>query len=99
MTYWVQIEVINPTDKAHVFVIPKGRMISPKNIHTNAKVQNLVVTADTTANVPPNGKVIVTVPTQCTDPHYPAPNNTIMDITTFGQTQRPNPNVLRGRSM
>jgi hypothetical protein len=96
MPYWVEIEVNNPTSKPHVFTIPKGRMISPKDI--NSKVQNLVVTNDRTVTVPANGKIVVTVPTECTDRHYPPPTNTTMEITTFGQKVR-SANVFPGRSM
>lgn len=97
MPYWVEIEVANPTDHDQAFTIPKGRMISPKNLKD--KTQNLVVTQDTTVRVPGKGKVIVTVPTDCTDPHSPAPRNTTMEVTVFGQQQRPNDNVFPGRSM
>ncbi|MCD6261977.1 MAG: hypothetical protein J7J52_03015 [Deltaproteobacteria bacterium] len=98
MPYWVEIEVENQTDKERVFTIPKGRMISPKDIKD--KAQNLVTIKDVTVKVPPKGKVIVTVPTECTDPSYPAPNNTTMDVTVFGQRERPdNIKIFPGRSM
>jgi len=96
MPYWVEIEVANPTEIEHTFTIPKGRMISPKDLRS--KVQNLVATDNTTVTVPPKGKAIVTVATECTDPSYPAPNNTIMDITTFGQKERKG-NVFPGKRM
>lgn len=97
MPYWVEIEVTNQKNKPYTFTIPKGRMISPKNI--NSKVQNLVVTDDHKVTVPAKGKVVVTIPTECTDPHYPYPSNTTMDITTFGQRQRSQTNIFPGRTM
>jgi hypothetical protein len=97
MPYWVEIEVINPTNTERAFTIPKGRMISPKNI--NDKVQNLVVIKDITTTVPPNGKVIITVPTDCTDPSYPVPHDTTMSVTVFGQQERQDENVFPGRTM
>jgi len=96
MPYWVEVEVVNPTDTAKTFTIPKGRMISPKDL--KSKVQNLVTTQNTKVTVPPKGKVVVTVPTDCTDPSFPPPNNTHMDITTFGQRERRD-NVFPGRKM
>ena len=98
MPYWVEIETVNPTDVQHTFTIPKGRMISPKSLDGKGKVQNLVVTDNTTVTVPAKGKAIVTVPTECTDPFYPAPSNTFMDITTFGQKERKG-NVFPGKRM
>jgi len=96
MPYWVETEVINVTNTPHTFTIPKGRMISPK--HLDSRVQNLVVTENTTVTVPPKGKAIVTVPTECTDPSYSAPNNTLMEVTTFGQKERKG-DVFPGRRM
>lgn len=96
MPYWVEVEVVNPTDSPRAFTIPKGRMISPKDIKSD--VQNLVVAKNTSVTVPPKGKAVVTVPTDCTDPNFPPPENTIMDITTFGQRERRD-NVFPGRLM
>ncbi len=96
MPYWVEIEVENKTDAARSFTVPKGRMVSPKDL--KSKVQNLVVTNDTKVTVPAKGKVVVTVPTECTDPSFPSPRNTVMDITTFGQKERRD-NIFPGRRM
>ncbi|MGK7897731.1 MAG: hypothetical protein AB4372_29970 [Xenococcus sp. (in: cyanobacteria)] len=97
MPYWVETEVVNPTDKKQTFTIPKGRMISPKNLRD--KVQNLVVLKDTKVTIPPKGKAIVTVPTDCTDPNHPPPSNTTMEVSIFGQKKRPDKNIFPGRSM
>lgn len=96
MAYWVEIEVANPTDTERTFTIPSGRMVSPKDV--KSRVQNLVTTKPTKVTVPSKGKTIVTVPTECTDPSFPPPSNTIMDVTTFGQRERRD-NVFPGRSM
>lgn len=96
MAYWVEIEVANPTDTERTFTIPRGRMVSPKDV--KSKVQNLVTTKPTKVTVPPNGKTIVTVPTDCTDRSFPAPSNTVMDVTTFGQRERRD-DVFPGRRM
>lgn len=84
-SFLTEIEVVNPTDQPRVFTIEAGRMLSPKDLRQ--KVQNLVVTKNTTATVPPKGKVIMTVPTECTDPSYPGPSRTAMEVTVFGQKQ------------
>ncbi len=97
MTYWVEIEIVNPTDADRVFTIPKGRMISPKDLKD--KAPNLAVLKDTRVKVPAKGKAIVTVLTDCTDPDLPAPNKTEMDVTVFGQKQRQNIAVLPCRKM
>jgi hypothetical protein len=96
MFYWVEIEIENPTANPHTFTIPKGRMISPKD--PKSKVQNLVVQKSTKVTVPANGKAVVTVPTGCTDPPLKGPDNTPMDITTFGQRERSS-KVFPGRTM
>ncbi len=96
MSYWVETEVVNPTDRSRSFTIPQGRMISPKDL--KGRVQNLVVTQSTKVTVPARGKAIVTVPTQCTDPSYAPPSNTLMDVTTFGRRERKD-NVFPGRRM
>lgn len=84
-SFLTEMEVRNPTDQPRVFTIEAGRMLSPKDLRS--KVQNLVVTKTTKATVPPHGKVILTVPTDCTDPSYAPPNKTVMDVTVFGQKQ------------
>lgn len=96
MPYWAEIEIANTTDKARILTIPKGRMISPKDKKSN--VQNLVTTSNTKVTIPPHGKAIVTVPTECTDPSFPSPSTTVMDVTTFGQQERRD-DVFPGRSM
>ncbi len=85
-SFETEFEVVNPTDQPRVFTIEAGRMLSPKDL--KGKVQNLVVTKTTTATVPSKGKVIVTVPTDCTDPRYAPPHRTAMEVTVFGQKQR-----------
>jgi hypothetical protein len=84
-SFLTEIEVGNPTDQPRIFTIEAGGMLSPKDLR--GKVQNLVVTKNTKATVPPRGKVIVTVPTECTDPSYPPPRRRAMDVTVFGQKQ------------
>ncbi len=97
MTYWVEIEILNPTDADRVFTIPKGRMISPKSLKD--KTPNLVVLKDTKIRVPSKGKAVVTVLTGCTDPDLPAPDGTEMDVTVFGQKQQQPVDVFLCRKM
>jgi hypothetical protein len=93
----VEIEIINPTDADRVLTIPKGRMISPKNLKN--KAPNLVVLKDTKIKVPSKGKAVVTLLADCTDSDLPAPNKTEMDVTVFGQRQKQFIDVFPCRKM
>jgi hypothetical protein len=84
MTYWVAIEVENPTNVMKPFTIPAGRIFMPKVL---GKAQCLVATKGVTGHVGP-GKQTVYVPTNCIDPPLPPPAHVPMSVTIFGQKQR-----------
>lgn len=85
MTYWVAVEVDNPSSAPAKFTIPAGGIFMPKTL---GKAQSLVSTKNVTATVPPGGTKTVYVPTDCIDPPLPPPANVPMVVTTFGQKQR-----------
>jgi hypothetical protein len=85
MTYWVAVEVENPTTMPQTFTVPAGRVFMPKSL---GKAQSLVATKSVTATVPPGVKQTVHIPTACIDPPLPPPANVPMSITIFGQRQR-----------